>query len=807
MSISIYTMTHVPFTPPEDSIYIPLQVGRALHDDYGYLGDDTGDNISIKNPYYSELTGLYWVWKNVTSADYLGLCHYRRYFLNQASNLMTEADYMDILSQYDVILARPKSGPYTYRSVYGRSHDIHNLDMTGAVMQEIYPTYYETFQDVILGNKCYVGNLFVASRELFDAYCEWLFTIFSVLEKRITINENDDYHKRVFGFLSEQLLIVWVKQNQLSYYEAPFGLNQEKAETITLKQNLQSLIQGGDLSAAYQLLCHSLDRRPDLSLEMSDFDQELTAIEHILNICRIEEQEGLPTLLQFSGDFTILIPHFRLLLVILEHIQNDCSEEDEIQYLLACKISYKAVLYLLQNFRQFSTPQICLNALAHIYAEAGEYLTALSFLNESLTICESNRNTLFNIIFVLEQMGQSEMAEEYRELYVAAPKRITVFMGGRIPVLNYLAEQYALSLENLGHIVFRYDKSNMEQSYVALKNFRENGLDASIVFNNIGFQMFLSSGKSLWDLWNIPCYNIIVDHPMYYADTLDHAPENGTVVCVDRNHTSYIERFYPTVRRTLFLPTAGECLKSFSDLKPFSERPIDVLFIGTYKYDDSLHYDDFSLQLSEEMIRHSDRTFESTVEHCLKANHLSLSDLELKYFIQQHRLVDKNTGALFRAEILRVLVNAGINVTVYGDHFEKTTLCEHPNFLYKGRCSTEEGIQLMEESKIVLNQLAWFKAGSSERIYEAMLQGAVALTDDSTYLRETFIDNVDIKFYSLKHLHALPDIVRTILSNPEQMEALRINAYQKAVKYHTWLQRTETLLTDLETLQFKVPRQ
>lgn len=104
----------------------------------------------------------------------------------------------------------------------------------------------------------------------------------------------------------------------------------------------------------------------------------------------------------------------------------------------------------------------------------------------------------------------------------------------------------------------------------------------------------------------------------------------------------------------------------------------------------------------------------------------------------------------------------------------------------------------MEDSKIVLNQLAWFKAGSSERIYEAMLQGAVALTDDSTYLRETFVEDVDIKFYSLSHLNALPHIVRSILSSdPDRIEMLRSNAYRKVMKHHTWLQRAEALLADI----------
>lgn len=798
MSISIFTITHVPFTPPEVPIYIPLQVGRALHDDYGYMGDDTGDNISAKNPYYSELTGLYWIWKNYTDSDYLGLCHYRRHFLNDVGELMSEAEYMHIFSRYDVIISKSRLGEYDYRTVYSRSHDIRNLDMTGEVIQELYPDYYETFQSVIADNHCYVGNLFAAPRALFCAYCEWLFTIFSALEKRIDVSGYDDYHKRVFGFLSEQLLIVWVKHNRLSYYEAPFGLSQEKAETIQLKGAIRDYLHNGAIDAAYKHLCDTLDKRPDLLLEMSDFHQELKTIEHLLNACRIEEEAGLQTLLQFSKDLDVLIKHFRVLVSILTHIQDNTVTEEETKYLIDCKVSYKTLVYIMQNFQPLSsTPQILLNALARLYADAGQHLTSLSFLEEALGICETNRNTLSGIVSVLERMGQTEMAQEYRQLLDATAGRFTVFMGGTISVLNYIAEQYALSIESLGHTVFRFDKSDMGTSYEELIAFRENGLDCAIVFNNNGFQMFLESGRSIWDIWDIPCYNIIVDHPMYYFDTLDHAPHNGIVACADRYHMDYIKRFYPTVRKTIFLPTAGECRKPFEELKPFEDRSIDVLFIGTYKYDDKLLYDEFSTYLTSEIIQHPGQTFENTLENCLASRNHTMPDEELKEFIQSQRFCDKNVTAFFRIMILKALLDAGIRITVYGRNFENSELAGHPNLIYKGTCSMEEGIRLMEDSKIVLNQLAWFKAGTSERIYEAMLQGAIALTDDSLYLRETFENHKDICFYTLDHINALPDIVRSILAKPAHLETLRQNAYQKACEHHTWLHRATTLLSDL----------
>ena len=98
MSVKIFAMTHKKFVPPPDGMYVPLQVGRACHQPLGYAGDDTGDHISELNAYFSELTGVYWLWKNYRDADILGVCHYRRYFITEDGRLYGQQDIEKLLS-------------------------------------------------------------------------------------------------------------------------------------------------------------------------------------------------------------------------------------------------------------------------------------------------------------------------------------------------------------------------------------------------------------------------------------------------------------------------------------------------------------------------------------------------------------------------------------------------------------------------------------------------------------------------------------------------------------------------------------
>ena len=67
----------------------------------------------------------------------------------------------------------------------------------------------------------HICNMFIMRKELLDEYCAWLFDILFEVEKRLDISSYSEYDRRVFGFLGERLLDVWVETNKLQYKEVP----------------------------------------------------------------------------------------------------------------------------------------------------------------------------------------------------------------------------------------------------------------------------------------------------------------------------------------------------------------------------------------------------------------------------------------------------------------------------------------------------------------------------------------------------------------------------------------------------------
>lgn len=226
-NIKICIAAHKQYRMPEDEMYLPIHVGAKGKADIGYTRDDSGDNISEMNPMCCELTGMYWLWKNV-EADYYGLVHYRRHLSKGSKNkdpfdnVLTGTELEKILKSTDVVL--PKKRKYYIEALYphyANTHYAEHLDTTRDILAEKHPEMVPMFDKVMKRTYAHMFNMFVMKKDKFFAYCEWLFPILFELEKRIDSSEYDAFQKRYLGRVSELLLDVWLDANGITYKEVP----------------------------------------------------------------------------------------------------------------------------------------------------------------------------------------------------------------------------------------------------------------------------------------------------------------------------------------------------------------------------------------------------------------------------------------------------------------------------------------------------------------------------------------------------------------------------------------------------------
>lgn len=223
-----------PVILPKDEMYVGVQVGDGA-DIQGWERDNTGINISQKNPMYCELTAHYWLWKN-SDAQVKGLMHYRRILASPGARAvpfesmntrrgkaLTGGDVDELLSRYDVIL--PKAHNYVSETALEHYEKTHItgfcFDIISEYLKENRLDYIEALNKVLQRKSSHLFNMFVARSSIFDAYSVWLFPVLEYVEKHIDVSEYSAYEQRVYGYLSELLLDTWIEANDLSYFETP----------------------------------------------------------------------------------------------------------------------------------------------------------------------------------------------------------------------------------------------------------------------------------------------------------------------------------------------------------------------------------------------------------------------------------------------------------------------------------------------------------------------------------------------------------------------------------------------------------
>jgi hypothetical protein len=221
-NIKILVCTHKKHHIEHNDLYVPVHAGKALVNfDLGFQGDNTGDNISEKNSYYCELTVQYWAWKNIKNLDYIGFCHYRRFFNFSSITADNTIDFDRVFRKYDIILTPPDHAPYSNMLHLRECTTREDVYILIHIISTYYPAYKQVMLDYLCNSNLWTGyNMFITSKKCFDEYSKWLFDVLLSVEKSIKISPYNRL-KRVLGYFGEVLLPIYCIHNHLKIKYLP----------------------------------------------------------------------------------------------------------------------------------------------------------------------------------------------------------------------------------------------------------------------------------------------------------------------------------------------------------------------------------------------------------------------------------------------------------------------------------------------------------------------------------------------------------------------------------------------------------
>ena len=191
--------------------FLPL---NNIREKFIINAEHEGKNIDNLNPWFCELTGLYWIWKN-SKEDIVGLEHYRRYFVNRRNQLLSEDEIRTILETNDIICIRAnysyRNPPVTWLQKNDKWYDMQKFLIF--IKAYVGNDYYKICIDHLYGNWHALGNMFIAKKEIIDEYCNFMFDLtltYIAAEKHFCRN----LPKRIIGYFTEFLFGAWLTYNK-----------------------------------------------------------------------------------------------------------------------------------------------------------------------------------------------------------------------------------------------------------------------------------------------------------------------------------------------------------------------------------------------------------------------------------------------------------------------------------------------------------------------------------------------------------------------------------------------------------------
>lgn len=392
-------------------------------------------------------------------------------------------------------------------------------------------------------------------------------------------------------------------------------------------------------------------------------------------------------------------------------------------------------------------------------------------------------------------------------------KKVVICTGG-VETLTFFARRTGDYMVSQGISVFYLDISRVGDQLHSLKKFMKSGNTAMFTFNFIGLSgeegCYDEQSGYIWDQYDIPCFCMIVDHPLYYTERMLDLPKRYYQWEIDAQHSSWMKRYEPDIDDLGFLPLAGTILQGPDLWSDMRDRPVDICFTGNYtdpsEYETYItrinrDYENFYRGMIEELLTHPERSLEQVIRPRCEAEMGELTPRQWQAAFHSLTFIDLTVRFTERRDAVLALVNAGLDVDLYGTGWEKLRPeKEHSRHMHiHGSLDSAGCLEVYQNSRISLNVLPWFREGPHDRVYNSIFAGAVSLSDRNHYLQSEFQDEKSILFYSLTDWTEIADKAREFLSHPERLNEIRAHAWEISKDRDTWECRADKIISDMKS--------
>lgn len=402
--------------------------------------------------------------------------------------------------------------------------------------------------------------------------------------------------------------------------------------------------------------------------------------------------------------------------------------------------------------------------------------------------------------FMADMIGHKECYY----LYYEATQPILIFRGSTCcyNVLNVFADKIAEALKNRGNCIEFYDAETEDVQGLA-------GLLGKHYKALIGFQAWILSAKrkdeknSLLDRIGGPKLNFIFDHPIWMQEQLKHVPARYYALTHDRNYVKFIEEYNADVSRVFLLPPGGRVWDN--EGKYHNNRIYDITFLGTYgDYRKNLavieksaaEVKTIATNFFSEMKKNPNVTAEQSLYKVLEGCGRKTQKEEFLSLFGEMKPVVQCVMYYYREKVVEEILKAKIELHVYGDSWKESPFAKKSNLKIHDAVYGDAALQVLEQSKISLNVMAWHKDGFTERIADSMLAGAVVVSDYSRQLEEFYEEETVL--FDLEQLGELPKLLQQLLEDEKSLQRIAASAQEKARKTATWDARAKELLEIIE---------